>query len=151
MSKTEIAGDEQNAWDVVLHGRYIRDLSFENPGAPVTLDKDELRFNVSVRVDSRYLDEFHEVALTVGVTATNGDQIVFIVELTYAGLFELVGLEDEKSRQSFIFCEAPRTLFPWVDRIISDLARDGGLPLMNLSQPDFVSLYEQQLPKTKEI
>ncbi len=129
--------------NVVLHGRYIRDLSFENPGAPAAPDKDDLRLDVSVRVDTRHLDAFHEVALTVNVTARDGDRIVFLVELVYAALFELIDL-DEASSSRFLLREAPRILFPWVDRIIADLARDGGLPTLNLNPPDFATLHEQQ-------
>ena len=47
-------------------------------------------------------------------------------------------------RRRFLFREAPRILFPWVDRIFADLARDGGLPQMNLSPPDFAALHRQR-------
>ncbi len=135
--------NEQDPPNVVLHGRYIRDLSFENPGAPAAPDKDDLSLDVSVRVDSRSLDDLHEVALTVEVTAHREHQIVFLVELIYAGLFELIDL-DEDARHRFLLREAPRILFPWVDRIIADLARDGGLPTLNLNPPDFATLHEQR-------
>ena len=145
--KQETGG--QDSWNVALHDRYIRDLSFENPGAPATPDRNDLRFDVSVQVDSRQRDDLHEVLLTVEATAFHGTAIVFIVELSYAGLFELTGL-DEEPRQRFLFCEAPRILFPWVDRIVADLTRDGGLPQMNLSPPDFAALYERQRTGAQE-
>ncbi len=69
-------------------------MSFGNPGAPAAPtaptapDKDDLRLDVSVRVDTRHLDAFHEVALTVNVTARDDDRTVFLVELVYAALFE---------------------------------------------------------------
>ena len=145
-STNESTHDSTN---VVLHGRYVRDLSFENPGAPAAPDKDDLRLDVTVRVDTRHLDAFHEVALTVNVTARDDDRIVFLVELVYAALFELAGL-DGASRSRFLLREAPRILFPWVDRIIADLARDGGLPTLNLNPPDFATLHERQLPGTAD-
>ncbi len=149
MSRTDTSASGQESLNVVLHGRYIRDLSFENPGAPAAPDKDDLSLDVSVQVDSRHLDAFHEVALTVDVTASDGDRIVFLVELVYAALFELIDL-DETARHRFLLCEAPRILFPWVDRIIADLARDGGLPTLNLNPPDFATLHEQQQTGTVE-
>ena len=133
----------QDTWNVVLHGRYIKDLSFENPGAPVVLDKDDLRIDVSVRVDGRQRRDLYEIVLSINATATHEAEIVFLVELSYAGLFELVDLDGEPRRR-FIFCEAPRILFPWVDRIIADVTRDGGLPSLNLTPPDFVGLYERK-------
>ncbi len=147
MSRTDKLVRSPDNWNVVLHDRYIKDLSFENPGAPVVPHKDELHLNVSVRVDSRHHsaeagNEFHEVTLTVEVTGHHHSRTVFLVELMYAGLFELTGLEEEP-RQRFLLCEAPRMLFPWVNRIFADLTRDGGLPTLNLSPPDFVTRYEQ--------
>ena len=135
-------GDGRDAWDVVLHTRYIKDLSFENPSAPVPLSKDDLLIDVSVGVDCRQKGDLHESELTIIVTAqTHQADVVFLVELSYAGLFELRGLGEELS-QRFIFCEAPRILFPWVDRIVADVTRDGDLPQLNLSPPDFAALYE---------
>ncbi len=156
MNETSDTGrDEgsQESWNVDLQGRYILDLSFENPGAPVIPNRDDLRFDVSVQVDVRYRDDLHEVALTVWLTATHEDQVAFIMELTYAGLFKLTdmgGDENEELRQRFLFREAPRILFPWVDRIFADLARDGGLPQMNLSPPDFAALHEQRQAEPKD-
>ena len=149
MNSTDTSADAHDSTNVVLHGRYVRDLSFENLGAPAVPDKDDLSLDVSVRVDSRRLDAFHEVALTVNVTASDEDGTVFLVELVYAALFELIDL-DEASRRRFLLCEAPRMLFPWVDRIIADMARDGGLPTLNLNPPDFATLHERQLAETPE-
>ncbi|MCY3814937.1 MAG: protein-export chaperone SecB [Gammaproteobacteria bacterium] len=48
------------------------------------------------------------------------------------------------------FREAPRILFLWIDRIFADLARDGGLPQMNLSPPDFAVLHERKEAETED-
>lgn len=133
----------QDTWNVVLHSRYIKDFSFENPGAPVVLNKDDLRIDVSVQVDDRQRGDLHEILLWITATAAHKAEIVFLVELSYAGLFELIDL-DEESRERFVFCEAPRFLFPWVERIIADVTRDGGLPSLNLTPPDFAGLYERE-------
>ena len=146
MNKPESADTgAQDTWNVVLHSRYIKDFSFENPGAPVALSKDDLRIDVSIRVDGRQRHDLHEIVLSITATAAHEAEIVFLVELSYAGLFELTDL-DEEPRRRFIYCEAPRLLFPWVDRIIADVTRDGGLPSLNLTQPDFAGLYERERP-----
>ena len=134
--------DGRDVWNVVLHSQYIKDLSFESPAAPVSVSTDDLRSDVSVHLDSRRQGDLHESELTITVTArADQAEVVFIVELSYAGLFELSGVGEE-ARSRFIFCEAPRILFPWVCRIIADVTRDGGLPQLNLSPPDFAALYE---------
>lgn len=129
--------------NVVLHGRYIKDFSFENPAAPVVVDRQDLRIDIAVEVGGRRLDSLHEVVVSLTATATHEAKIIFLAELSYAGLFELDGLDGEPRRR-FIYCEAPRILFPWIDRIIADAARDGGLPPLNLTPPDFTGLYQHE-------
>ena len=133
---------ERTTPDVVLHGRYIKDLSFENPGAPHTLiNGADPHVDVSVEIGGEQRRAFHEVVLSLTVTATLDDTILFLVELKYAGLFEMHHLEGEP-RARFIFIEAPRMLFPFVDRIIADVVRDGGLKPFHLTPPDFMALYQ---------
>ena len=144
MNKPQSAdADMQDTWNVVLHSRYIKDFSFENPGAPVAVRKDDLRIDISVRVEGQQRHALHEVVLSMTATASHETEIIFLVELSYAGLFDLADL-DEEPRERFIFCEAPRLLFPWVERIIADVTRDGGLPSLNLTPPDFIGLYERE-------
>ena len=136
--------DVQDVLNVVLHGRYIKDFSFENPHAPVgPLSKDGLRLDVSVRVDVQQRRHLHEIVLTITATAVHDAEIIFLVELSYAGLFDLAELDDEV-RQRFIFCEAPRILFPWADCIIAAAVLDGGLPPLILTPPDFARFYERE-------
>ena len=122
----------------------MRDLSFENFVAPALPTDPAPEFDIDVGVDSRQYQDMHEVLLSVRVTAKCKDEISFIVELQYAGLFQIDGLEDKHVR-SFLLTEAPRLLFPFVDRICSDLVRDGGLPPLSLTTPDFNLLYQQQI------
>lgn len=136
----------QNAREIVLHNRFIKDMSFENTGAPVVaLDKSDLRIDISVRIDVRRQDDLHEIVLTITATAVHEAEILFLVELSYAALFEMVDV-DEGSRERFLFCEAPRILFPFVDRIVADVTRDGGYPPLNLTPPDWDALYRKERP-----
>ena len=41
--------------------------------------------------------------------------------------------------------EAPRQIFPFARRILSDVTRDGGFPPLMLEPIDFAGLYQQQL------
>lgn len=132
-----------DARNVVLHSRYIKEFSFENPCAPAAPAKEDLRFDVSVQVDGERWGDLHEIVLSIAVTAAKGTERVFSVELRYAGLFELIDLGRE-ARSRFIFCEAPRILFPWVERIVAAATRDGGLPPLNLTQPDFAEIYRRK-------
>lgn len=138
----ESTGGEKTT-EITLHSRYIKDLSFENTGAPAAVDKDGLRLDISVGIDVRRRDELYEVLLSISATALQESEILFIVEVSYAGLFEMAGIE-AAACERFAFCEAPRIMFPFVDRIIADVTRDGGYPPLNLTPPDWTALYRKE-------
>ena len=127
----------------MLHSRYIKDFSFENPGAPYALGRTDPRIDVTVEVDGEQRKALHEVVLAFTVTASFENEIIFLIDLKYAGLFEILNLEGN-ARTHFIFVEAPRMLFPFIERIIADVVRDGGMMPLNLTPPDFLMLYQQQ-------
>lgn len=137
--------------EIVLRSRFVKDLSFENTGAPVPLDRSDLRIDISVRIDVRHQAELHEVVLSITATAIHEAEILFLVELSYAALFEMPAV-DEDSRERFLFCEAPRILFPFVDCIVANATRDGGYPPLNLTPPDWEALYkmERESPSASE-
>lgn len=126
--------------EIVLRSRYTRDLSFENIAAPPEPLEGEPLFDISVAVDCRHHEALHEVTLSTTITASHEDRVIFVVEISYAGLFDIPDMPGE-ARERFIYTEAPRILFPFVDRIASDVTRDGGLPPLSISPPDFVALH----------
>ncbi len=137
--------DAQPGDEITLHSRYIRDFSFENLITPPQLPGDAAPlFDVDIGVDSRRREQMHEVVLSVRVTARREERIWFLIELCYAGLFQIQRLVGEPL-QRFVYSEAPRLLFPFVDRICADVTRDGGLPPLMLTPPDFRALCEQRL------
>jgi preprotein translocase subunit SecB len=126
--------------------QYVKDLSFENPNAPgiyqnQTQPAIDVQFNIAA---AQVGDGLHEVELKIEVKAVADDETVFIVDLTYAGLFGLRNIPDEHV-QPFLLGEAPRILFPFARRIVADAVRDGGFPPLMLEPIDFQALYVQQL------
>ncbi|MCK5576446.1 MAG: protein-export chaperone SecB [Sphingomonadales bacterium] len=127
--------------------QYVKDLSFENPNAPQSLQgaKEAPSINVNVNVNgNKVADDTYEVELKVSITATEGENSVFVVELVYAGLFGLRNFPEDQL-QPFLLVQAPMLLFPYARRVISDAVRDGGFPPLMLEPIDFMGLYQQQL------
>ncbi len=63
--------------------QYVRDLSFENPGAPNFADM-QPEINVNANVGARKLsDTDYEVGLKFRIEAKTGDNVQFIAELEY--------------------------------------------------------------------
>ncbi len=125
--------------------QYTKDLSFENPGAPASLQMEGApRIEINVNVNARRAGEdVYEVELKIDARAHNQDQVAFVVELLYAGLFALRNVPEE-ALEPFLIVEAPRILFPFARRVIADATRDGGFPPLMLEPIDFGSLYMAQ-------
>ena len=125
--------------------QYVKDLSFENPNAPRSLQstsQPQIEVNVNVQAKRQGEDVF-EVDLKIDVTAKADGQTGFIVDLLYSGLFGLRNIPDE-ALEPFLVVEAPRILFPFARRIIADATRDGGFPPLLLEPIDFATLYMAQ-------
>lgn len=130
---------------VGIVSQYVKDLSFENPNAPAVYQwqgqpKIDVQFNIGTQ---KVGEDVHEVVLKIEVTAQAEERSAFQVELVYAGLFHLRNIPEEQL-QPFLLAEAPRLLFPFARRIISDAAVDGGFPPLMLDPIDFGALYMQR-------
>ncbi len=125
--------------------QYVKDLSFENPNAPASLQSTEQpQIDVNVAVNAKRAgDNVFEVELKISAKAVAGDVTAFVIDLLYAGLFGLTNVPEE-ALEPFLIIEAPRIIFPFARRIIADSVRDGGFPPLMLDPIDFASLYMAQ-------
>lgn len=131
--------------------QYVKDLSFENPNAPQSLQiQGQPKIDINVNVNARSGDnDIYEVELHITVAARMEDKrVAFQIELLYGGLFRLTGAPQE-AIEPFLIVEAPRILFPFARRVVADAVRDGGFPPFMLDPIDFGSLYLSQLEKRK--
>ncbi|MGP1275353.1 MAG: protein-export chaperone SecB [Caulobacterales bacterium] len=136
-----------NAPSVRILGQYVKDLSFENPGAPDTLRGNAAQPNIDLGIDVRVraLDgETFEVELLLSAKAQRDNTTLFVCELSYAGLFQMRGM-DEQAREAFLLVEAPRLTFPFARQIVATATQEGGFPPLMLEPVDFAGLYRQQL------
>jgi preprotein translocase subunit SecB len=133
-------GTDEQSVRVQVVGQYVKDLSFENPSAPANLTV-RPQIELSVDLQARQVErEHYEVELRLRVSAKADDKPAFLLELVYAGLFQLHNVPDE-IRQQILLIEAPHILFPFARRIVADTVRDGGLPPLMVEPIDFAALY----------
>ena len=131
--------------------QYIRDLSFENILAQKGI-QGEVSPDISVQVNldakKRTQPNQYEVITKIQVDSTvkGGDDKLFLLELEYAGVFNIENVPDEQMHP-FLLIECPRMTFPFVRRVVSDVTRDGGFPPLNLENIDFVSLYRNEIAR----
>ena len=143
--------DQQGQAPIAINilAQYVKDLSFENPRAPASLQSNQgqpaIDISVNVAVNDHEQDNVYEVVLNLrGKGATKeGEDVSFIVELSYGGLFSLQNVPQEHLNL-FLVVEAPRLIFPFARRVFADAVRDGGFPPLMLDPIDFAQLYMAQ-------
>jgi len=128
--------------------QYVKDFSFENPGAPQSLrvrSNAAPNINISIGVQSAPAgaNEF-EVELKIDARAVDGEAVLFIIELVYAGVFRFTNIPAEQTR-AVALIECPRLLFPFARQIVAEASRNGGFPPLLIDPVDFVSMYRQQV------
>lgn len=127
--------------------QYIKDLSFENPRAPQSLQPSQQspKLDININVNANKMDDSQfEVILSLEATATEAAGALFKVELVYAGIFRVQGIPDEHLHP-FVLIECPRMLFPFARQIIADATRNGGFPPLMIDPIDFAALYRQNM------
>jgi preprotein translocase subunit SecB len=138
---------------LTVNVQYVKDLSFEVPGAPQIYStlRSQPQVSINLDVQVRRLAEgqpVFEVTLAIRAegtdpnqAATEPKQFVFIAELSYAGLFTLTNVPDN-AVEPMLLVECPRLMFPYARNILADITRDGGFPPVLLQPIDFVSLWQ---------
>ncbi len=127
-------------------GQYIKDLSFENPGATSNInDRPQIELAVDLNAARMAEADMYEVELKIRVDAKNDAKPLFLLEVAYAGIFRLSNVPDTATQQMILLIQAPHMLFPFVRRIVSDVVRDGGMPPLMIEPIDFMQLYQARV------
>jgi preprotein translocase subunit SecB len=152
---------EQQLPPLVVNIQFVKDLSFEVPGAPdiYTTLRTAPQVQLNLDVQARALQEggnVYEVTLIihaeavepqagngVAAAANGGSRPVFIVELSYSGVFTLTGLPPD-AIEPVLLVECPRLLFPFARNVLADVTREGGFQPVLLQPIDFVSLWQSR-------
>ena len=147
--KNDVAPPKMN-----ILAQYVRDLSFENILAQKGVDGElnpEIQVNVNIDAKKRTIDKQFDVIvkLRVDSKSKNTNNVLFVLELDYGGVFQIENIPDDQLHP-YLLIECPRMLFPFLRRIVSDITRDGGFPPLNLENIDFLKLYRQEVERRKQ-
>ena len=134
--------------------QFIRDMSFENILAQKGVSGDaqpEIQVQVNLDARKRSAENQFEVITKLNITSKTKEkgEPLFVLELEYAGIFQVEGVPEEQMHP-YLLIECPRMTFPFLRRIVSDVTRDGGFPPLNLETIDFLSLYRSELARRAE-
>ena len=144
--------DAAQAPSLVVLAQYLKDLSFENPHAPMSFQGDtppSIEVNVDVNGRSVGTDQY-EVELSVAAHASRGGDRIFVVEASYAGVFEIKNIPRDQL-EPVMLVECPRLMFPFLRQIVSDATRNGNFPPLMMEPIDFFAVYQNNLQRKAQL
>ncbi|MCF3639962.1 protein-export chaperone SecB [Rhizobium sp. TRM95111] len=147
MTTDAATGNQAATPSLSILAQYVKDLSFENPGAPRSLQARENApsINISVNVNANPLSETeYDVVLSLNAEAKDGGKMLFNAELSYGGVFRVTGFPQEHMLP-VLFIECPRLLFPFARQIVADATRNGGFPPLMIDPIDFAQMFQQRM------
>ncbi len=156
MSDDSAAGSaqtaQQNGPSFNLLGQYIRDMSFENPGAPgsIMLGGGSPQFNVGINVGvKKQADDVYAVEITLNAKAEREKNVLFNVELIYGGVFRIKNVA-ENQLAPLLLVECPRLIFPFARQVLASITQQGGFPPLMMEPVDFNAIYMQNLRQMQQ-
>jgi len=137
--------EQQKRPPLLINGQYVKDLSFEAPNTPQVFSQmgeaPNIKVDIDVQAEPKQQDVF-EVVLKVRAEARAKEQLAYLLEVEYAGIFTLNVPQEHLG--PVVLIECPMILFPFLRRIVADCTGDGGFAPLMLSPIDFAQLYQQR-------
>src|SRR5262249_54961370 len=120
--QSPLAGDSANpATALVLQGVYLKDCSFEAPQGPRANGEWNPQISLDLNTNVQPLgNDLREVVLTVTVSAKQGENTLFLVEVKQAGAFTMQNLSGEEFKRA-VGSICPGVLFPYARAVVSQL------------------------------
>jgi preprotein translocase subunit SecB len=147
MSADNASANSAASPTINILAQYVKDFSFENPGAPRSLQARDKApsININVNVNANPLSETEfDVVLSLTAEAKDEAKVLFNAELAYGGVFRIAGFPQEHMLP-VLFIECPRLLFPFARQIIADATRNGGFPPLMIDPIDFAQMFQQRM------
>jgi preprotein translocase subunit SecB len=130
---------------------YIKDASFEVPGAPHIFQEQgqsQVQLNLQQQVGT-LADNVYEVVLTVTVTCKLAEKTAYLAEVQQAGIFGVSGF-DQTNRDMVLATFCPNVLLPYARTAVANMIQDGGFPPFLLQPINFEALYDEQMRRRAE-
>ncbi|KAJ6644867.1 dCTP deaminase, partial [Pseudolycoriella hygida] len=139
---------QQEMPHISVNAQYIKDFSFENPNAPASLASLDRSPQIDLFLDLNIIslpeENFYEVELSIEAKARNESHKLFIIDLKYAGVFNLINIPAEQHKM-ILAIHCPSMIFPFARRIIADITQSGGFQPLMIDPIDFGTLYNKKL------
>ena len=151
MADENTNGTAADGAQLSLQKVYIKDVSFEVPGAPQIFQdqgQPQIQLNLSQQIGA-LAENVYEVVLTVTVTCKLAEKTAYLAEVQQAGVFGMSGF-DNQNRDAVLATYCPNVLFPYARQIVSDLIQNGGFPPFLMQPINFEALFAEQARRRAE-
>ena len=125
--------------------KYIKDLSFQIPGAKsyFLLEKNIKNYRVKVDVTSKKLKEnIIEIDTNLYFEPKDKDKDNFKISILFSSLINYEKEIDGKKLEKIVLIEVPTAVYPDIKKIVSLLFEKSGFKEFNLPEMNFQKLYE---------
>jgi len=138
--------------EISIQKIYIKDSSFESPHTPTIFAKTEWSPKTNLNLRSSHSpggsDDNYEVVLTITIEAKEDEQTFFLVELQQAGLFHIVGYNEDEFK-AIVGSYCPSILFPYARESVANMVSKGGFPEFLLQPINIDALYAEGLAQAQ--
>lgn len=146
MSEQTAADNASDSPVFNLQRAYLKDLSVEMPNAPhIFLEQNPPQVEVNIGIGGQRLAEtMFESTITVTVTTKIDDKVLYLVEATQGGIFEVANIPEEQF-DPLLGIVCPTMLYPYLRANVADAITRTSLPPLHLTDVNFQGLYQQRL------
>ncbi len=142
--------EQQQEQQFIIQRIYVKDVSFEAPNSPAVFTQEwhpDTNLDLNTQVNTLSNDNY-EVELSITITVKSSDKVAFLVEVTQAGVFYIVGYaSDQLNHLLAAYC--PNILFPYAREVIAGMVSKGSFPELHLSPINFDALYARRLQESQ--
>jgi preprotein translocase subunit SecB len=130
---------------------YVKDSSLEVPNAPeIFLEAGQPNFEVNLATEGKRVnDTLYEIIVKVTLTAKANDKVLFLVEVSQAGIFQIRNVP-ETDINPVLGIACPTILFPYARESVADLVARAGFPPIHLAPVNFEGMYAARQQKQKD-
>jgi preprotein translocase subunit SecB len=146
MAEANSAAKEEAVAAFNLQRVYLKDLSLETPNAPhIFLEQAAPTVEVNIGIGGQRLAEtMFESTVTVTVTTKIADKVLYLIEATQGGIFEIAHIPQEQF-DPLLGIVCPTMLYPYLRANVADAITRTSLPPLHLTDVNFQNLYQQRL------
>lgn len=130
---------------------YVKDMSLEMPNAPhIFLEQEAPAVEVNIGIGGQRLAEtMFEATVTVTVTTKINDKVLYLIEATQGGIFELANIPAEQM-DPLLGIVCPTMLYPYLRANVADAITRASLPPLHLTDVNFQALYQQRIAEMQK-